>query len=87
MKNNKEFGYDSAGNRLNGQSGDTNTITPVKGTFNNLNQLTQLDTGGDGGKKSGNCHVATSDIIEGAGGKIPDGTNPPGLNPGLRVKD
>lgn len=41
--------------------------------------------GGDGGKKSGNCHVVTSDIIEGAGGKIPSNVEPPGLDPGLRT--
>jgi hypothetical protein len=41
--------------------------------------------GGDGGKKSGNCHSTTSDIVEGAGGKIPK-YNPPGGNPGLRTE-
>jgi RHS repeat-associated protein len=41
--------------------------------------------GGDGGNQSGNCNSTTSDIIEGAGGSLPPGFNPPGANPGLRV--
>jgi len=41
--------------------------------------------GGDGGIKSGNCNSTTSDIIEGAGGKIPY-FDPTGYNPGLRTK-
>jgi len=40
--------------------------------------------GGDGGKTSGNCHSVTSNIIEGAGGKVPKDYNPPGFAPGLR---
>ena len=39
--------------------------------------------GGDGGKKSGNCHTTTRGILEGAGGGVPKGYNPPGRNPGL----
>ena len=33
-----------------------------------------------------NCHTVTSDIIESAGGSIPQ-FNPPGLNPGLRTRN
>ena len=40
--------------------------------------------GGDGGNESGNCHSVTRRIIEGAGGNLPEGYNPPGLNPSLR---
>ncbi len=40
--------------------------------------------GGDGGKKSGNCHTTTSDILEGAGGSVPKDWDPPGLDWGLR---
>ena len=40
--------------------------------------------GGDGGKTSGNCHSVTSNISEGAGGKVPKNYNPPGAAPGLR---
>jgi len=40
-------------------------------------------TGGDGGKLSGNCHTVTKEIIEGAGGRIPEDYDPPGANPGL----
>lgn len=39
--------------------------------------------GGDGGKTSGNCHVVTKEIIEGAGGGIPAGYEPPAAHPGL----
>jgi hypothetical protein len=39
--------------------------------------------GGDGGNRSGNCHVVTDEILEGAGGDVPSHCNPPGLNPGL----
>jgi uncharacterized protein RhaS with RHS repeats len=39
--------------------------------------------GGDGGNKSGNCNTTTKQIIEGAGGSIPNGFNPTGLNPGI----
>ena len=53
--------------------------------LNKHNQRDYDPGGGDGGKKSGNCHSTTSDIIEGAGGKIPK-YNPPGLNPGLRTE-
>ena len=40
--------------------------------------------GGDGGKTSGNCNSTTSDILEEAGGKVPEGYNPGGWQPGLR---
>ena len=40
--------------------------------------------GGDSGKTSGNCHVITSDVIEGAGGTVPKTFNPPGFTPKLR---
>jgi RHS repeat-associated protein len=33
----------------------------------------------------GNCHTVTSDIVESAGGSIPN-FDPPGLNPGLRTE-
>ena len=49
----------------------------------NQNQKYRL-RGGDGGKKSGNCHTTTRGIIEAAGGSIPKGYDPPGRNPGLR---
>jgi RHS repeat-associated protein len=39
--------------------------------------------GGDGGKTSGNCHVVTKEIVEGAGGSIPAGYEPPAAHPGL----
>jgi RHS repeat-associated protein len=39
--------------------------------------------GGDGGKESGNCHTTSRNIIEDAGGQIPQNYDPPGLNPGL----
>ena len=41
--------------------------------------------GGDGGNQSGNCNSTTSDILEGAGGGLPPGYDPPGYNPGLRI--
>jgi len=40
--------------------------------------------GGDGGVTSGNCNSTTSDIIEDAGGAVPEKMNPNGYNPGLR---
>jgi RHS repeat-associated protein len=39
--------------------------------------------GGDGGNKSGNCHTTTRGILGDAGGTLPTGYDPPGLNPGL----
>ncbi len=40
--------------------------------------------GGDGGVESGNCHTVTRQLIQGAGGQIPDSYDPPKSNPGLR---
>jgi len=42
------------------------------------------ELGGDGGITSGNCHSVTSNIIEGAGGKVPKNYDPPGAAQGLR---
>jgi len=39
--------------------------------------------GGDKGNKSGNCHTTVRGILEAAGGGVPKGYDPPGLNPGL----
>jgi hypothetical protein len=35
------------------------------------------------GKTSGNCHVVAKEIVEGAGGSIPAGYEPPAAHPGL----
>ena len=56
-----------------------------KRELNKSNKREYKALGGDGGKKSGNCNSTTSDIIEGAGGSLPKGYDPPGYNPGLRV--
>ena len=40
--------------------------------------------GGDGGVESGNSNCVTRQIIQGAGGQIPDSYDPPKPNPGLR---
>ena len=42
--------------------------------------------GGDRGVDSGNCHCVTRQIIQGAGGKVPQSYDPPGANPGLHKK-
>jgi RHS repeat-associated protein len=48
----------------------------------NQNQAYEL-FGGDGGTTSGNCHTTTRGTINDAGGQVPPGYNPRGLNPGL----
>jgi len=48
----------------------------------NQNQAYKL-MGGDGGRRSGNCHTTTRGIINDAGGTIPSTYNPPGANNGL----
>ncbi|MEN8141528.1 MAG: hypothetical protein ABFR97_09930, partial [Thermodesulfobacteriota bacterium] len=57
----------------------------VLDTGMNMYRLPSDDYALFGGRSEleGNCHVTTREILTNAGGSVPAGYNPPGLNPGL----
>ena len=60
-----------------------NAVTRHGNNWVNTSTQVYEPLGGNGERKSGNCHETTRGILEDAGGGVPSDYDPPGLNPGL----